>query len=459
MVRRFHVAAGLTVLLLAAASAALVAFGRPAPLAVVGAVPADGAAGVPTASRVEVTFNRPLDEPSAEAAVTVSPAVDGFTSAAGRRLTFTPRTGFSPDTDYVVTVGPSARDRGGRALAAPHRVRFRTRAPGLVARRADGRLVRLPIRDGRVAGEAEPAGGPAARAFDVFPSGEVVYARLDGRALVATDRAGGEGLTVPLPRGLSVEELRAAPRGRTVLLLGVEDGRPPAPFLVRLDAPVPELVPFGPRPGPLPEALVVETLKRSLNAVVYRHESAAFTPDGRAVVLRDAMYDLAIFGLDGRRHSALGPFLAVGDVSPAGDGVLLVDVDPADGRLRRQVLAFGLDGRTRQLSDPARDSHAPRVSHRGDRVAYATGEADAPVAGRRYAIEVVDLATGERRRLTAPPAGETDLDARWSPDDAWLAVRRAPAGRPGDARVWLVPSVVGPARPLGADLADARWSP
>ncbi len=459
MARRFWLAAGVAVLLLAAASASLVTFGRPAPLAVVDTMPADGAAGVPPAARVVLTFNRPVDEPGAEAALTVSPDIDGFTSAAGRRLTFTPRTGFRPDTEYLVTVGPSARDRGGRTLPVPHRIRFRTRAPGLVARRADGRLVRLPIRGGRVAAEAEPVGGPATGAFDVFPAGEVVYVRRDGRALVATGRPGGERQTVPLPPGLVVENLRVAPRGRTALLLGLEGDWPPVPFLVRLDTPSPEVVPFGPRPGELPEALVVEKLKRSLNAIVYRHESSAFTPDGRGVVLRDVMYDLAIFGLDGRRHAALGPFLAVGDVSPAGDRVLLVDVDPADGRLRRQVLAFGLDGKTRRLSGPAGDSHAPRASHRGDRVAYATGEAEGPPAERRYAIEVADFAAGERRRLTEPPPDMTDAEPRWSPDDDWLAFRRMPVGRPRDARVWLVPSAGGPAWPLGEDLSDARWSP
>ncbi len=454
----FEAAAGLTVVLLAAASAAIVVFARPAPLAVVHIVPADGAGAVPTASRVTVTFNRPIDEARAEAAVTVSPDVDGYVSAAGRRLAFTPRGGFRPDTDYVVTVEDRVQDRAGRPLPAPVVVRFRTRGPGLVVLRADGRLVRVPVRDGRPGGLPEPVGGPASGPFDVGPTGEVAYLREGGRALVATGAPGGAPQTVGLPRGLEVRDLAFAPRGRTLLLLGAEGDGPIVPYLVRLDAAAPAVEPFGPRPEPLAEALIVEKLKRSLNAIVYRRESAAFTPDGRAAIVRDSTYDLAVVGLDGRRRGSLGPFLAVADVSPVGDAVYLVDLDPADGLLRRRVLAYGRDGTTRTLSAPDRDSDAPRASHGGDRVAYVTAEPAGPPGERRYGVEVVTVASGERLRMTEPPPGMTDLEPRWSPDDAWLAFRRAPVARPAEGAIWLVRSAGGDAQPLEDGAAGARWS-
>lgn len=457
MPSRFPLVAGLVVLLLAAGSGAIVLLARPAPLAVVEADPADGTRGVPTAARVTVTFNRPIDEVATEKAVRVAPDVEGLVSAAGRRLAFTPKGGFRPDTEYVLTVGEGARDRGGRGLAVPHVVRFRTRAPGLVARMADGRLVRLPVREGQVAGPAEDLGVVARAPFDVGPTGEVVYVREDGRAVVTTGLPGMGPLTVPLSRGLVVEDLLAAPRGRSVLLLALEADWPPVPFLVRSDAAAPEVRDFGPRPGLLPEALVVEKLKRSLNHVVYQQETAAFTPDGRAAVVRDSTYDLAVFGLDGERRASLGPFLAVGDISPRGDAVYVVDVDVADAHLRRQVLAFGRDATSRALSDPSRDSHAPRASPTGDRVAYLAGEADRPPAERRYGVEVVEVASGEHLRLTDPPPGETDLDARWSPDGAWLAVRRAPVGRPEAARVLLVSAAGGEAREVREGVVDVRW--
>ncbi len=174
--------------------------------------------------------------------------------------------------------------------------------------------------------------------------------------------------------------------------------------------------------------------------------------------MRDSTYDLAVVGLDGRRRGSLGPFLAVADVSPVGDAVYLVDLDPADGLLRRRVLAYGRDGTTRTLSAPDRDSDAPRASHGGDRVAYVTAEPAGPPGERRYGVEVVTVASGERLRMTEPPPGMTDLEPRWSPDDAWLAFRRAPVARPAEGAIWLVRSAGGDAQPLEDGAAGARWS-
>jgi len=70
-----------------------------------------------------------------------------------------------------------------------------------------------------------------------------------------------------------------------------------------------------------------------------------------------------------------------------------------------------------------------------------------------------DRPTGARQALTAPPAGESDDEPRWSPDDAWLLFRRSPVDAPERGRVWVVAAGGGGARPLEPAATDARWSP
>ncbi len=112
---------------------------------------------------------------------------------------------------------------------------------------------------------------------------------------------------------------------------------------------------------------------------------------------------------DGTRMGTLGPVLAVGDVAPGGDAPTVVDVDPADAALRRQVLVYW---------------------------------------------------SGRRRRLTSPPAGMTDGAPRWAPDDSWMSFVRSPIGADrGKGRVWLVPAEGGDARPLAIAATAARWLP
>jgi hypothetical protein len=454
--RRFYAVAILAGLGLAGALGTLIALAEPRALSVVEVRPADGAADVPITIQITVTFSRPLEEASARAGISVAPGTEGFVSVAGRRAAFTPRFGFLGDTAYTLHLAAGIRDRGGRTLQHEIVTRLRTRPVGLVVRTPDGRL--LQIRSSR---EPEPMAEAPVAAFAVSPDGSLAYVREDERALVVAPPGGGMPRRIALPGDLVIRRIEWVPGGAGLLLLAATGSASGAPYLVRLGSAVPAIEPFGPRAGWIDPAspLVTEALKKSLVEIVYREDTFAVTADGRAAIVRDQNWDFALIGLDGGRLASIGPFLAVGNTAPRGDALAVVDVNPADPTLRREVLAYLAGGQTRVLSDPGRDSHSPRFAHRSDRVVFATGAATGPPGARRYALEVADLTAGARRRLTDPPADQTDEAPRWSPDDAWISFRRAPIGAPERGTVWLVPADGGLARPLAVAATDAGWMP
>jgi hypothetical protein len=456
---RFEILAASAALTLAAAIAAVIAFGAPRPLALVEAHPPDGATGVSVMTQVRLSFNRPLDEASAREALSVDPQADGFVSAAGRRIAFTPRSGFRLDTDYSVAVNGRLRDRAGRPLEIPATVRFRTRGQALIVRGPDGRLSLVPFSVGEVAGAPEPVAPESSGPFAVGPAGEVAYVPSNDRALVVTPAAGGAAQRIALPRGVAVRDVAFAPSGGALVFLGADERGVGAPYLVRLDQRNPAVEPFGPRPGGLAEMQIVEKLKRSLIQVVYQRETFALTPDGRGAIIRDENWDYAVYGFDGSRRGTFGAFLAVGNASPGGAFVAFVDVDPADGLLRRQILAYEKTGRLRSLSSRDRDSHSPRFAHRNERIVFATGEPTGPPGARPFALEIINLADGTSRRLTEPPSGESDVEPLWAPDDAWIGFRRVRVHAPERCELWIVSPDGGPARRLPFAAVDARWVP
>jgi Bacterial Ig-like domain len=458
-IRRFRIAAGAVVVGLTAATTGMIVLGRPRALTIVDVTPADGAVDVPRQAQVTLGFSRPIEEASARGALRVDPDTAGFVSVAGRRAAFTPRFGFRGDTGYVVTIEATVHDRGGVGLAAPVHWRFRTEPLGLVLRAPDGRLLRARL--GRSA--AEYVAGPGIGAFAVGPDGAIAYVESAEGTLVIRRGEAGSGRSLALPPGLAVQALEWAPVGDALLFLATQaphDG-PGTPYLSRFAAGTATVTPFGQAAVVDPNAgLVSEALKKSLVEIVYRRESFAFTPDGRAAIVRDRNWDFAVVGLNGERRGSLGPFLAVGNTTAQGDLVAVVDVNPADPALRRRVLGFRVDGRgTVSLSAPELDSHSPVFAPRTRRVAYVTGPAVGLPAERRYAIEVADVSTGVRHRLSVPPSGMTDGAPRWSPDEAWLSFVRAPLDAPERAETWLVSPEGGPVRPLAPPARDVRWLP
>lgn len=90
--------------------------------------PQDGAAGIGTNVNIVVTFSKPMDELSTEAAFSAEPAIDcSFTWAnAGQRLTCAPTGGLDASENYTITIGTGAEDRDGNKLAAAKVFRFET---------------------------------------------------------------------------------------------------------------------------------------------------------------------------------------------------------------------------------------------------------------------------------------------------------------------------------------------
>jgi uncharacterized protein YkwD len=88
------------------------------------------ATGHGLASALMVDFDAPMDEASVADAVTIDPPAEIRLawSDEGRRLAVEPVGRWRPATLYTVTVGTAAHDRDGRALGAPLRAGFLTRA-------------------------------------------------------------------------------------------------------------------------------------------------------------------------------------------------------------------------------------------------------------------------------------------------------------------------------------------
>jgi Bacterial Ig-like domain len=441
------------ILTLGGAIAAVILLAVPRPLAVVEVSPAAGATDVAPTAQIVVTFSRPLDEATTAAAITIAPPVAGFTSVAGRRLAFTPRASFSAGTTYAVTVGDGLRDRGGRTLTRPLLITFRTRAAALVARTRSG-LMRISVGAGVVSLVERPV-----TAFAVSDAGTLAYVDPRERRLVI-ERPRQPPLHVAVPPELDVRDLEWA-GARALLFLGARADDGGRAFIVRLDAPAPAVEPFGDggASARLAGPLVMEILKRSLVEVVYRRDSYAITPDRRSVIVRDRNWDFALVDLDGGRRGTIGPFLAVGNASPRGDALAVVDVDPGDPALRRRLLRYGRDGSVRPLSPPEADTHSPRFAHAAELIAVATAPAVGRPADRPFALALIDPASGARRPLTAPPPGIADDEPRWSADDAWIAFRRTTIENPGSARVWIVPVAGGEPRAVEPQTDAVRWMP
>ena len=71
-----------------------------------------------TTASVEVDFSETVDRTSAQKAFAISPAVSGSFSWRAASLTFTPAGRLPLRTEFVVTIGPGARDRAGNVMAA-----------------------------------------------------------------------------------------------------------------------------------------------------------------------------------------------------------------------------------------------------------------------------------------------------------------------------------------------------
>src|SRR4029077_13160248 len=94
--------------------------------------PMDGANAVQLGQPILVSFNQPMDHASTQSAVQITPATSvSFSWPTDTELAIQPTNGnLAPNTQYKVTIAPSARTAAGKQpLAAPSSIPFVTQPP------------------------------------------------------------------------------------------------------------------------------------------------------------------------------------------------------------------------------------------------------------------------------------------------------------------------------------------
>jgi hypothetical protein len=92
--------------------------------------PIDGDRNVALQQPILVSFNQPMDHQATEQAVQITPATTVTYSWDQNTLAVTPAGGnLAPNTQYQVTIGPSAKTASGKQLAAPQTITFVTQPP------------------------------------------------------------------------------------------------------------------------------------------------------------------------------------------------------------------------------------------------------------------------------------------------------------------------------------------
>ena len=92
--------------------------------------PIDGSRAVALQQAILVNFNQPMDHPSTEAAVQVMPATNVTFSWQSNTLAVQPANGnLAPNTQYQVTIGPTAKTASGQSLSTAQTITFVTQPP------------------------------------------------------------------------------------------------------------------------------------------------------------------------------------------------------------------------------------------------------------------------------------------------------------------------------------------
>jgi len=92
--------------------------------------PMDGSRAVALQQPILVNFNQPMDHPSTEAAVQITPATNVTYSWSSNTLAVQPTSGIlAPNTQYQVTIGSGAKTATGQSLSTAQTITFVTQPP------------------------------------------------------------------------------------------------------------------------------------------------------------------------------------------------------------------------------------------------------------------------------------------------------------------------------------------
>src|SRR4029077_9399892 len=162
-------------------------------------------------------FNQPMDHPSTEGAVQITPATTVAFSWSANTLSVQPTSGnLAPNTQYQVTIGPGAKTASGQKLAAPKTITFVTSPPAPSPSPAPT-PVPSPTPRAQLPDQHQLVGVPAG-VTDIqwAPDSSTVYFITAKGALDSTSAAGGD-VTVLVPD--SVTSAALAPAGDRIAVL------------------------------------------------------------------------------------------------------------------------------------------------------------------------------------------------------------------------------------------------
>ena len=175
--------------------------------------PIDGSKAVALQQTILVNFNQPMNHPSTEGAVQITPATNVTFSWQQNTLAVQPTSGnLAPNTQYQVTIGPSAKTASGQPLVSAQTITFVTQPPAPPTP-SPSPTPRAPASPSSLlTGEHQlaPLGGLASSALQWSADSSTVYFLDSKGALEAVPAKGGD-VNVVAPDGVS--SLAIAPAG------------------------------------------------------------------------------------------------------------------------------------------------------------------------------------------------------------------------------------------------------
>lgn len=193
--------------------------------------PIADAPAVQLAQPILVKFSQPMDHPSTEAAVQISPATYVAFTWQENTLSVLPTSGnLAPNTQYQVTIGPSAKTATGQQLSAPQVISFVTQPT--TAPPPPPSPTAPPTPRSQLPGERQLAGlpsGPTITPLWSADSTTVYFVGANG-ALDSVPATGGD-VKVIVPDGVSSPTIAPAGdrlayiRGNTIEVLTLATGR------------------------------------------------------------------------------------------------------------------------------------------------------------------------------------------------------------------------------------------